>query len=102
MKQEAKVGRSHINDLLSDRNSEHTRTERLLKDIERLEVHSKQANLKFLGLHEPDPRDNRTDVDETVDTLNYSSNTMWQNTDIAKVHRLGRAPKQSAAEVPTA
>ena len=88
---------SHINNLLFDRNSGHTRIERLgKKDIKRLEVQSRQANLKFLGLHEPGPRHNRTDVYKIVDTLNYfSSNTTWRHIDIENVHSLGRAPKHS-------
>lgn len=93
LKQEVEVDRGDIKDLLSDRDNAHTRIERMERDIERLEVHSRQANLKFLGINEPDPRENRSDVDEIVDTLNYfsSSHTTWRNTDIEKVHRLGRA-----------
>ena len=45
----------------------------LEKDVERLEIHSRQANLKFLGTPEPDSRENRTDLDELVDALNYFS-----------------------------
>ena len=93
LKQEVEVDRGDIKDLLTDRDNAHTRIERLERDTERLEVHSRQANLKFLWINEPDPRDNRSDVDEIVDTLNYfsSSDTTWRNTDIEKVHRLGRA-----------
>ena len=99
MNREAEVDRRHINRFVKRQKlNTHPNRETGNKDIERLEMHSRQANLKFIALHQLDPRHNRTDVDEIVNTLNYfSSNTTWRNIDIEKVHSLGRAPKCSTA-----
>ena len=95
LKHAAQEDRTDINELLQNRDDAHSRIQQLEKDVERLEVNARQSNLKFFGIPEPDPRDNRTDIDELVYALNYfSPSSTWKNADFVNVHRLGRTGQQ--------
>jgi hypothetical protein len=59
------------------------------QDIERMEVFSRQANLKFIGIRE-DNLDGVSSVDKVVHLLNnHLSNSNWRHSDI-QAYRLGR------------
>ena len=91
----AQEDRNDINELLQNRDHAHSRIQQLEKDVERLEVNARQSNLKFFGIPDPDPRDNRTDIDELVYALNYiSPSSTWKNADFVSAHRLGRTGLQ--------
>lgn len=93
LKHAAQEDRTDINELLQNRDDAHSRIQQLEKDVERLEVNARQTNLKFFGIPEPDPRDNRTDIDELVYALNYfSPSSTWKNADFVSAHRLGQPP----------
>ena len=79
LRHDAQEDKNDINELLQDRDNTYTQMHQLEKDVERLEIHSRQANLKFFGILEPDPRENRTDINELVDALNcFSARSSWR------------------------
>ena len=95
LKHAAQEDRTDINKLLQNRDDAHSRIQQLEKDVERLEVNARQSNLTFFGIPEPDPRDNRTDIDELVYALNYfSPSSTWKNADFVSAHRLRRTGQQ--------
>ena len=96
LKHETQDDRRDINELLEDRDKAHTRLDRLEKEMEQRETASRQRNLKFLGIFEPTPGDDRADVDELLATLNYfSSSRTWKHDDIEGTHRIGQVHKTS-------
>ena len=96
LKYETQENRRDINEQLEDRDKAHTRLDRLEKEMEQRETASRQRNLRFLGIFEPTPGDDRADVDELLATLNYfSSSRTWKHDDIEGTHRIGQVDKTS-------
>ena len=75
LKNEAQEDRMDIKELSRDMDKTHSRLDRLEKEMEHQETTSRLKNLKFIGIFEPTPGDNRADVDELVATLNYFSSS---------------------------
>ena len=96
LKNEAQEDRMDIKELSRDMDKTHSRLDRLEKEMEHQETASRLKNLKFIGIFEPTPGDNRADVDELVATLNYfSSSRTWRHSDIESAHRIGQVHKTS-------
>ena len=96
LKHETQEDRRDISEQLEDRDKAHTRLDRLEKEMEQRETASRQINLKFLGIFEPTPGDDRADVDELLATLNYFlSSRTWKHEDIEGTHRIGQVDKAS-------
>ena len=75
LKNEAQEDRMDIRELSRGMDKTHSRLDRLEKEIKHQETASRLKNLKFIGIFEPTPGDNRADVDELVATLNYFSSS---------------------------
>ena len=94
LKNEAQEDRMDIKGLSRDMDKTHSRLDRLEKEMEHQETASRLKNLKFIGIFEPTPGDNRADVDELVATLNYfSSGRTLRHSDIESTHRIGKFTK---------
>ena len=63
LKHETQEDRRDINEQLEDRDKAHTRLDRLEREMQQRDTASRQRNLKFLGIFEPTPGDDRADVD---------------------------------------
>jgi len=71
LKQDVQQDRTDLSELLRD--NTHIRLGRLERDIEKMDIASRQRNLKFLGIYESTRNDKTADIEELVGTLNYFS-----------------------------
>ena len=96
LKQDVQQDRTDLSELLRDRDNTHTRLGRLERDMEKMDIASRQRNLKFLGIYESTRNDKTADIEELVGTLNYfSCDRKWVNSDVEETHRIG--PVSSAS-----
>ncbi len=96
LKQDVQQDRIDLSELLRDRDNAHTRLGRLERDMEKMDIASRQRNLKFLGIYESTRNDKTADIEELVGTLNYfSCDRKWVNSDVEQTHRIG--PMSSAS-----
>ena len=63
--------------------------------MEKMDIASRQRNLKFLGIYESTRNDKAADIEELVGTLSYFCDRKWVSSDVEETHRIG--PTSSAS-----